>query len=144
MSLDPSTRRAVRGGSSKKMGPEGMTKKREAANRDAWRRRVKELRDALNLAREFQKAGVPYAEADAKGRVFIRTPAKKKAGQPTQKKGKRKAKAPARGTKKTKASLLYPAGPAMLRAAKRAREVARRFGTPIYFIRNGKIVAEKP
>ena len=33
---------------------------------------------------------------------------------------------------------------AMLRAARRAREVARRFGTPIYVLRDGKIVALKP
>jgi hypothetical protein len=32
----------------------------------------------------------------------------------------------------------------MRRAAKTAREVARRFGTPIYVSRNGKIVALKP
>ena len=33
---------------------------------------------------------------------------------------------------------------AMHRAARRAREVARRFGTPIYVMRDGKIVALKP
>lgn len=38
----------------------------------------------------------------------------------------------------------FPAGPAMRRAAKRAREIARRFGTPIYYIKDGRIVAEKP
>lgn len=30
------------------------------------------------------------------------------------------------------------------RAAKRVREIARRFGTPIYDIKDGRIVAEKP
>lgn len=38
----------------------------------------------------------------------------------------------------------FPAGPAMRRAARRAREIARQFGTPIYVMRNGKIVAKKP
>jgi hypothetical protein len=49
----------------------------------------------------------------------------------------------AKRRRKSKSSIPYPAEAAMLRAAKRAREVARQFGTPIYFIRNGKIVAEK-
>jgi hypothetical protein len=35
-------------------------------------------------------------------------------------------------------------GRALKRAGKRAREVARMHGTKVYFIRNGKIVAEKP
>lgn len=43
-----------------------------------------------------------------------------------------------------KQALRYPAEAAMRRAAWRAREVARRFGTPIYVLRDGKIVAEKP
>ncbi|MEO6095181.1 MAG: hypothetical protein ABIW76_05740 [Fibrobacteria bacterium] len=33
---------------------------------------------------------------------------------------------------------------AMKRAAKAARKTARMHGTPVYFIRNGKVVAEKP
>lgn len=40
--------------------------------------------------------------------------------------------------------LQFPAEAAMHRAAKRAREVARQFGTPIYYMKDGKIVAEKP
>ena len=36
------------------------------------------------------------------------------------------------------------AAPAMRRAAKRAREVARRFGTPVYVLKNGRIVALRP
>ena len=40
--------------------------------------------------------------------------------------------------------LRFPAEAAMRRAALRAREVARRFGTPIYVLRDGKIVAEDP
>ena len=40
--------------------------------------------------------------------------------------------------------LRFPAEAAMLRAAKRAREEARRFGTPIYVMKGGKIVALKP
>jgi hypothetical protein len=43
-----------------------------------------------------------------------------------------------------KQEIPFPAGPAMRRAAKRAREVARRFGTPIYVMRDGKVVALKP
>lgn len=35
-------------------------------------------------------------------------------------------------------------GRALRRAAKRAREVARMYGTPVYISRNGKIVALKP
>lgn len=33
---------------------------------------------------------------------------------------------------------------AMRRAARDARETARRFNTPVYVLRDGKIVAEKP
>jgi hypothetical protein len=33
---------------------------------------------------------------------------------------------------------------ALKRASRRARETARRFGTPVYFTRKGKIVSEKP
>ena len=35
-------------------------------------------------------------------------------------------------------------GRALRRAARRAREVARMHGTPIYVLKNGKIVAIKP
>jgi hypothetical protein len=33
---------------------------------------------------------------------------------------------------------------ALIRAGKTARKVARMHGTPVYYIRDGKIVAEKP
>lgn len=33
---------------------------------------------------------------------------------------------------------------ALIRAGNRAREIARMYGTPVYYLRNGKIVAEKP
>jgi hypothetical protein len=36
------------------------------------------------------------------------------------------------------------AGKALVRAGKAARNTARMHGTPVYFERNGKIVAEKP
>ena len=35
-------------------------------------------------------------------------------------------------------------GRALRRAARRARETARRHGTPIYVTKNGKVVAIKP
>jgi hypothetical protein len=35
-------------------------------------------------------------------------------------------------------------GRALRRAAKVARKTARMYGTPIYILRDGKIVAEKP
>jgi hypothetical protein len=35
-------------------------------------------------------------------------------------------------------------GRSLRRAAKEARRVARMHGTPIYVIKNGKVVAEKP
>ncbi len=35
-------------------------------------------------------------------------------------------------------------GRALRRAAKDARKIARMYGTPIYVLRNGKVVAEKP
>jgi hypothetical protein len=35
-------------------------------------------------------------------------------------------------------------GRALRRAAKVARKTARMYGTPIYIIRDGKLVAEKP
>jgi hypothetical protein len=39
---------------------------------------------------------------------------------------------------------MTPAGRALRRAALVARKTARMHGTPIYILRNGKIVAEKP
>ena len=36
------------------------------------------------------------------------------------------------------------AGKALARAGKAARNTARIYGTPVYFEKNGKIVAEKP
>ena len=35
-------------------------------------------------------------------------------------------------------------GKALRRAGKRARAVAKMYGTPVYIMRDGKIVAEKP
>lgn len=35
-------------------------------------------------------------------------------------------------------------GRSLRRAAKQAREIARMYGTPVYVMKNGKIVAEKP
>ena len=35
-------------------------------------------------------------------------------------------------------------GRALIRAGRVARKTARMYGTPIYIMRNGKIVAEKP
>jgi hypothetical protein len=35
-------------------------------------------------------------------------------------------------------------GRSLRRAAKEARKIARMYGTPIYVLRNGKVVAEKP
>ncbi len=34
--------------------------------------------------------------------------------------------------------------PALKRAAKVARKTAKMYGTPLYFWKNGKVVAEKP
>jgi hypothetical protein len=34
--------------------------------------------------------------------------------------------------------------PALKRAAKVARKTAKMYGTPLYFCKNGKVVAEKP
>jgi len=39
---------------------------------------------------------------------------------------------------------LTPAGRALRRAARVARKTARLHGTPVYFWRDGKVVAEKP
>jgi hypothetical protein len=35
-------------------------------------------------------------------------------------------------------------GRALKRSARRARQIARLYGTPVYVIRNGKVIAEKP
>lgn len=35
-------------------------------------------------------------------------------------------------------------GRALRRAAKDARKIARMYGTPVYYWKNGKVVAEKP
>jgi hypothetical protein len=40
--------------------------------------------------------------------------------------------------------LSLAAGKALRRAGKRARSVAKAHGTPVYFMKHGKIVAEKP
>ncbi len=53
---------------------------------------------------------------------------------------KRKAKP----TPKRDDSLAASALRALRRAARQARVDARRFGTPVYVSRNGKIVAERP
>ena len=52
---------------------------------------------------------------------------------------------------KTKTTEIKPTTPlsiaverALIRAAKTARKVARMHGTRVYFMRNGKIVSEKP
>lgn len=40
--------------------------------------------------------------------------------------------------------LVAAAGRALRRSARVARKTARAYGTPIYFWRDGKVVAEKP
>jgi len=40
--------------------------------------------------------------------------------------------------------LTTAAGKVLVRAGKVARNTARMYGTPVYFEKNGKIVAEKP
>jgi hypothetical protein len=47
-------------------------------------------------------------------------------------------------SKQATKTVLTPAGRALRRAALVARKTARMYGTPIYILRNGKIVAEKP
>jgi hypothetical protein len=47
-------------------------------------------------------------------------------------------------TRKQKKDTLAGVGPALRRAALVARKTARMYGTSVYFIRDGKIVAEKP
>ena len=46
--------------------------------------------------------------------------------------------------RKRPSELAAAAGRALRRAARVARKTARRYGTPIYIWRNGKVVAEKP
>jgi len=50
---------------------------------------------------------------------------------------------PTRQTKRPQRRLT-PAGRALRRSARVARETARIHGTPIYLWKNGKVVAEKP
>ena len=40
--------------------------------------------------------------------------------------------------------LAQPVGRSLRRAAKQARKLARQHGTPVYVMKDGKIVAEKP
>ncbi len=47
-------------------------------------------------------------------------------------------------TKQKSKRRLTPAGRALIRAARVARKTARMHGTPLYFWRDGKVVAEKP
>ena len=49
-----------------------------------------------------------------------------------------------RKTSKKHESFAAGVGRGMQRAAKTARKVARMYGTPVYFWKNGKVVAEKP
>ena len=44
----------------------------------------------------------------------------------------------------TSKTMVAAVGRALRRAAKDARKTARMYGTPVYILRNGKIVAEKP
>jgi hypothetical protein len=56
----------------------------------------------------------------------------------------KKKKTPKLKIKKQTKNSLSGVGPALRRAAKAARKIARMYGTPIYILRDGKIVAEKP
>jgi hypothetical protein len=47
-------------------------------------------------------------------------------------------------SKRRSKTVMAPAGPALRRAALAARKLARMHGTPIYILRDGKVVAEKP
>lgn len=47
-------------------------------------------------------------------------------------------------TKTAANSLSRTASAALQRAGKQARRTAKAFGTPLYIVREGKIVAEKP
>ncbi|MEO6036023.1 MAG: hypothetical protein ABIQ35_12275 [Verrucomicrobiota bacterium] len=45
---------------------------------------------------------------------------------------------------KAKKTLTTAVGKALIRAGEAARKTARAYGTPIYYWKNGKMVAEKP
>jgi hypothetical protein len=45
---------------------------------------------------------------------------------------------------KRQVKITTPAGRALLRAGRAARKTARMHGTPVYFWRDGRVVAEKP
>jgi hypothetical protein len=47
-------------------------------------------------------------------------------------------------SKKTAKSFAASVEPALKRAAKVARKTAQMYGTPLYFWKNGRVVAEKP
>jgi hypothetical protein len=49
-----------------------------------------------------------------------------------------------KGPTYTPKTMAAAVGQALRRAAKDARKTARMYGTPIYFMRNGQIIAEKP
>ncbi len=49
-----------------------------------------------------------------------------------------------KGPTYTSKTMVVAVGQALRRAAKDARKTARMYGTPIYIMRNGKIIAEKP
>jgi len=48
------------------------------------------------------------------------------------------------GSSRSNNDLTIAVGRALRRAARRARETARKYGTPIYVMKNGKVVAIKP
>jgi hypothetical protein len=50
----------------------------------------------------------------------------------------------AKRKKRQSKNSLTAIGRTLIRAQKAARKIARMSGTPIYFLRNGKVVAEKP
>jgi hypothetical protein len=51
---------------------------------------------------------------------------------------------PKRKTTKKPESFSAGVGRGLQRSAKTARKVARKHGTPVYFWKSGKVVAEKP
>ncbi len=53
-------------------------------------------------------------------------------------------KAKSRRVKKTGESFAERAGRALRLAAKDARKTAKMYGTPIYIVENGKLVAKEP
>jgi hypothetical protein len=46
--------------------------------------------------------------------------------------------------KQKKSALTLAVGRALRRSAHAARKTARMYGTPVYYWKNGKVVAEKP